>query len=361
MGFTILGSAEPKYLAASDVLIGDMSNINYEFLLFDRPVILLANDWVTRHFPEIGIKTNLEGLANAIHRSLNNPSEFGDHRKFWVDQTMFLPEGGANKFCIDLSIERSGFLNPDFVLIDGNNAVRKTNLQPLIAQIQQRHLSVELIHKYIPGNSYRKETIFIGAHFNDIKKIEQGYTVHIDHDLKGPSTANIAKAKRDYKRNGYFENIHLHIAAGKAGKIRTQYLLAKNHERVVIGGYPKADDYLNCNTSQNKLDVCTELGLDPSKPLVTYAPAGVKKYMKPGGSYTKTVLKHLESISEQGEVNVLVKVKYSRTRSIKELGLKVLKYMYSEVMKIAYPDGGKEWDAIIEQIEAQGKTTTSQN
>ena len=60
MGFKIIGGADPKFLAATDILIGDMSNINYEFLIFDRPVILLANKWLQNHFPDIGIKTNLK-------------------------------------------------------------------------------------------------------------------------------------------------------------------------------------------------------------------------------------------------------------------------------------------------------------
>lgn len=73
MAFREIGSAEAKYLAASDILIGDMSNTNYEFLLYDRPVILLANTWVWRYFPDIGLKTALGGLRSAIERSLQLP------------------------------------------------------------------------------------------------------------------------------------------------------------------------------------------------------------------------------------------------------------------------------------------------
>ena len=52
-----IGSPDPKYLAATDVLIGDMSNINYEFLLLDRPIILIANNWLKDTFPDIGQKS----------------------------------------------------------------------------------------------------------------------------------------------------------------------------------------------------------------------------------------------------------------------------------------------------------------
>ena len=34
--FKVVSSPHPKYLAATDILIGDMSNINYEFLLLDN-------------------------------------------------------------------------------------------------------------------------------------------------------------------------------------------------------------------------------------------------------------------------------------------------------------------------------------
>jgi hypothetical protein len=35
MPYKVIGSADPIYLAAKDILIGDMSNTNYEFLLYD--------------------------------------------------------------------------------------------------------------------------------------------------------------------------------------------------------------------------------------------------------------------------------------------------------------------------------------
>ena len=40
MPYQQVASPNAKYLAATDILIGDMSDINYEFLLFDRPIIL---------------------------------------------------------------------------------------------------------------------------------------------------------------------------------------------------------------------------------------------------------------------------------------------------------------------------------
>ncbi len=36
-----------------------MSNANYEFLLYDRPVILLADEWLRSNFSDIGTKATL--------------------------------------------------------------------------------------------------------------------------------------------------------------------------------------------------------------------------------------------------------------------------------------------------------------
>ena len=126
MGFVILGSAEPKYLAATDILIGDMSNINYEFLIFNRPVILLANKWIRTYFPDIGINTNVNSLEKAIMRSLYNPGEYEKERSFCKKIAFNLPKEGASKKYVDIALERSNYKKPKFVLLDGNNAVRKT-------------------------------------------------------------------------------------------------------------------------------------------------------------------------------------------------------------------------------------------
>jgi len=62
MALKLIGSPALTYLAATDILIGDMSDVNYEFLLFDRPIIILANRWVNENFPDIGIKTDITGI-----------------------------------------------------------------------------------------------------------------------------------------------------------------------------------------------------------------------------------------------------------------------------------------------------------
>ena len=74
-------SPEARYLAGTDVLIGDMSDINYEFLLFDRPIILLSNEWLRKNFPDIGIKTDVPELGQSIKRCLSDPTEYGGQRR----------------------------------------------------------------------------------------------------------------------------------------------------------------------------------------------------------------------------------------------------------------------------------------
>jgi CDP-glycerol glycerophosphotransferase (TagB/SpsB family) len=351
MGFAILGSAEPKYLAATDILIGDMSNINYEFLLFNRPVILLANDWIKKYFPDFGIKASIDDMEEAILRSIKNPNEFEKERKFWLDIAISNPENGASKKYIDIALEKSKFKNPRFVLLDGNNAVRKTNLDPLFNELKRRKLDVIMTAKLKDIKKRYEETIFIGAHFDDLKKINYGYRIHIDHDLKAPSTANLAQAVKDYKNNKYFDNIQLHITTGTGGKQRTQFVLGKNKDRVVVGGYAKADDLISSNHPGIKAEICKELGFDVNKPLVTYAPAGPKKYMKPGGSYSETVLRKLKAMSESHpDFNLLVKIKYKKGAPISELINKQMKKAYSTYRTIRYSDGGKEWEIIINNI-----------
>ena len=320
--FKIIGSSDPKYIAATDLLIGDMSNINYEFLLFDRPVVLLANDWVKRNFPDIGIKTDISNINSAIVNSLNNPDKHKPSRKFWLNRTISPAREGASKKYIDIMIKKSGLDNPSFLLIHGNDSVRKTNLLPLMAEIHSRGFDVDFIasKKQIKSNP---TSIIIGAHFIDIPPSIPGYKVHIDHDLKGVASANIEYAIWDYKRHNYFPHIDLHIVAGITGEKRTKLVLGPFADRTVEGGYAKGDHLLKLNTDENKNLVYNELGFQIGIPLVTYAPAGETSFMKPGGSLNKKVIHKLRNIARSSEIHIIVKLKYNH--SIKKKVLHLLK------------------------------------
>ncbi len=46
--FKIIHESYPNILSVTDILIGDMSDINYEFLLVNKPIILLSNEWLDK-------------------------------------------------------------------------------------------------------------------------------------------------------------------------------------------------------------------------------------------------------------------------------------------------------------------------
>jgi len=312
MSFKQIGSPDPRYLAATDILIGDMSDTNYEFLVFNRPIILLANNWLRDNFPDIGIKTDLEGLGGAIERSLNNPDEFKDARNYCLEKTIFLADGNSSKRVLDTVLKNSGMDNPIIIFIHGGDEVRKSNLKPLEEEASKRHFKTKFVDSDKDVNQYDKSIIYISAHFAGLKDIKTGYKVHLDHGLKGKGTANVEFSVSDYKKHDYFPMIDLHITAGDVGQERTQVLLGPLKDRAIIAGYPKADDLLRLNTSKNRRAVCHELGFNEIKPIITYAPAGRESYIKPGGSLSKKVLKELRRLSEETDYNFLVKLKYRK-------------------------------------------------
>lgn len=311
--FKIIGSADPKYLAATDILIGDMSNTNYEFLLFDRPIILLANEWVRNNFPDIGIKTDNNGLFDAIMHCLQNKEEYRENRRLWLKRTISVTGEKASKRFVDAILERCQFGNPKFCFVHGHNSVRKTNLLPIIEEVKKRGFSYRFcskIRKNPEGKGAR--IIVVGAHVLDLPKSEIGFNVHIDHDLKGVATANLEQAAYFYRRNRYFPHIKLHLTAGEAGERRTKLILGPLKGRTYICGYPKGDHLLRLNTNKNKKEVYRELGLHDDLPLVTYAPAGKMSYMKPGGSLTEEVIEHLKDMSRNAPFHMLIKLKYGK-------------------------------------------------
>lgn len=340
----IIGSADPKYLAATDLLIGDMSNINYEFLLYDRPVVLLANDWIKTNFPDIGIKTDLNGLHSAITHSLLHPHEYQMSRKTWLNLTISQTSEKASKRNINTILEKSGIRNPEFCFVDGGNAVRKTNLLPLIEEVDKRGFSYVVLEKK-KKRMIRdmKNVIIVAAHFQDLWADWPGYKVHIDHDLKGVATANLEYAVWDYKRHAYFPHIDMHITAGEAGDRRTKLVLGPFCNRTYIAGYPKADHFLKLNTIQNRKSVYKELELQENVPIVTYAPAGEKNFMKPGGSLCEEVIDYLRTISKTAEFHILVKMKYENTLTFKlRQALKKINIFQNEIH-----DDGSKWRSLF--------------
>jgi hypothetical protein len=312
MSLKFVTTSDPSYLCAGDIMIGDMSDINYEYLLCDRPIILLCNEWLKKNFPDIGIKTNNRGLRKAVLSSIKYPEEYSNERKRWLNKTINFPENmSASQFILEKAINKSGYSKPKIYLIHGGNITRESNLYPLHKDGKKLGLNISMVDKP-KADASLKEVIYIAAHFDDLN-IESGYKVHIDHGLKGYGTANLEISIRDYRKHDYFPKINLHITAGLAGYERTKsLLLGPNSNRVELGAYPKADEILKLVDLKTKSLVCKKLDLDPQKKIIIYAPAGTNSYEKPGGSLSFRALFELYKLAYRDNLNVIVKFKNPR-------------------------------------------------
>jgi len=308
-----IGGPDPKYLAAADILIGDMSDINYEFLLFNRPVILLANEWLRENFPDIGVKTDITGLEDAVRRSVSDPEEFSKNRKHWLRQTIHKPGENSSGRVIDAVLKKSKIKNPFFTLLHGNDPVLKTHLDPLCLDLKKRKIGCRYTDKYTEDDRTAGDNnIFISAHNKLLSGIPCGYKVHIDHGVKGTGTTDLKGLIVQYRRMKYCPDIDLHVTEGPVSFEKTKKILGPYHERAIMVGYPKSDVLLKLNSSRNRISVCKELGLDSIKKLVMYAPAGKYSYpFKQGASLSGEVVKKLKDIAANNyDVNILIKLKY---------------------------------------------------
>lgn len=307
-----IASPNPKYLAATDILIGDMSDINYDFLLFDRPVVLLANDWLRKNFPDIGIKTDLRLLEDAVMRSLRNPEEYSKQRDKWLKMTMHLPGRNSSQRVIDKIIGCSKIDDPSFLLIHGDEEVLKTHLDPLYKVLRRKQIPVDYQNYYSRSKIQNNDKLIIVSAYNGfLRGITAGFKVHIDHGVKGiGASADFERVIAQYKDNDYFPSTDLHITEGKVSFEKTQQLLGPYSERAVMVGYSKSDTLLELNVPETKREVCLELGFDSRKPLITYAPTGKYKYpFKPGGSLSYSVIRYLKKMAKNNDFNVLIKLK----------------------------------------------------
>ena len=328
MAFIKIGSPDPRFLAATDILIGDMSDINYEFLLFNRPVILLANDWLIRNFPDIGIKTDINGLEDAIRQSISNPKEFSEKRKYWLRRTIHRPGENSSSRVIDAILEHSLLKKPFIVILHGNSEVLKTHLEPLYMILKKRKIDCEYIDRYAENILNGKVNyIFISAHNKLLNNIPFGYKVHIDHGVKGTGTTDLKELIIQYRKMNYCPNIDLHVTEGLVSFKKTKRILGPYSDRAILVGYPKSDVLLKLNGIKNKISVCKEFGFDSNKLLVTYAPAGKYSYpFKQGASLSNEVIKRLIDISFNNDnINILIKLKHPPLSFFKKVLNKLLK------------------------------------
>lgn len=298
-------------MAAGDILIGDMSDINYEFLVFNRPIILLTNDWVDKEFPDIGIKCSLSGIESAINQSITHPGKYEKNRKIWLEKTHHKPDGKSSDRVLDKILSFSKINSPNLVFIHGNNEVLKNTVLPIYDIALNRGLNCRLANVF-SDKKHSINNVYISAH-NELLDFKVGIKIHVDHGNKGPGVSPLDYKIIQWKKNNYFINTDLFITEGEYSYYKTKKCLGPYSNKAVMVGFPRSDDYLRYNTLENKISICKELGLNHKIPLIIYAPAGKYAFpYKQGASLSNEVLNHLKLISKDADFNILVKLKYPR-------------------------------------------------
>jgi len=313
MAFVKKSSSDFRYMAATDILIGDMSSINYMFILMDKPIVLLANEWLRDTFPEIGIMTDVRGLERALDRCINDPQEYEEERRYWASKAFYESDGKSCQRVLDTIISRSGILEPRIEFIHGNSAIHKTYLDPLCDEAKKRNIEITYVGR--PTLNYDDCKICVAAYNWDLQNAK-AFNAHVEHGSKANGTGNWDLGYWQWKyQMKHFPFVHLHIAEGELGYERLKTLLGPLSDRVALAGSTVTDRILELNTVETKKKVCAELRFDENVPLITYAPAGKESFEKPGGSLSPDVLGELKKISKRHDLNILVKVKYNVLRS----------------------------------------------
>jgi len=102
------------YYTIADILITDISSTAFEFAHLDRPIIqvkdniksilpkhvLIENEeYLSEGLTDIGIRCYRTELKEAIRRSIDNPEEYSDNRKKWVNR-INIPDGKSTERAI---------------------------------------------------------------------------------------------------------------------------------------------------------------------------------------------------------------------------------------------------------------------
>jgi hypothetical protein len=305
--YKIIGTSEPNILSITDYLIGDMSDINYEFLLLDKPIILLSNDWLDVNFPNLGCRMKLICQLPEVVDSMSKCDNYNQERKKYLNEAFKVSDNSNSDVALDAILSISNIDNPIISLHHVNNMIYKSNLMPLKASAEK--LGIAVLENAILDTP---NVINVAAHFACLlhPKVAKNFCVHLDHGLKGVGTANVEISKRDYIKHNFFPSVNLHLTAGNMGQARTEMLLGPLKHRAIIGGYPKATSIINGATMRNREIICNTFDLDMSLPIITYASAGEGSSEKPGGSLSKDVLRALKTFEREHNFNVIIKLKY---------------------------------------------------
>lgn len=92
-------------MAASDLMVTDVSSISYEYCVLDRPVVIFDVPGAVEAYPESGQEvwrqdhgrtaSDAAGVRAAVERALADPGEFGARRR-WKAQQLYYEPGGAS-------------------------------------------------------------------------------------------------------------------------------------------------------------------------------------------------------------------------------------------------------------------------
>ena len=184
--FKAIGNIEPNIICATDFLIGDMSDINYEYLLLNKPIILLSNPWLVMNFPDLGHRIESISELSGILESIQLKDHYMGARAKYLKEAFSVSDASSSDVALRTILEVSQIDNPHLVLHHKNNQIYKSNLLPLVESARKLKLDVSENVK-----SSDKNIINVGAHFKALLdgNIADNFCVHLDHGLKGVGTA----------------------------------------------------------------------------------------------------------------------------------------------------------------------------
>ncbi|MBC8376735.1 MAG: CDP-glycerol glycerophosphotransferase family protein [FCB group bacterium] len=151
----------------------------------------------------------------------------------------------------------------------------KSALLPLYTHMKQHNSDVRMvkIHRRSIFKSYIRNLapVVVASYDMTLDRVKKagwvGRTVYVDHGL--------SPVKYYAYRYETFHDIDLLFYPGPVFK-KIMEVLNPEFKQGLLGGLPKMDEFMGSKI--NKVDYCAELGLDPQKPVVLFAPTWGGKY-----------------------------------------------------------------------------------
>jgi hypothetical protein len=309
MSIIITNKNTPYWLAKADIFVGDMSDLTYEALILDIPILQFENKWIKDNFPVVGerFKTGSE-LYQKLSAMMSQEIPIGTSLKYSniIDNVIDCPSNSEGRILTELSSTFS-LPNVNFEFHHLNNHIYKEILFPILDQIKKYYPKYTVIDttrstKLINKPNFRNVSLICHVETSHILKNDD-YIIHIGHGLKGDGTAFLGKSIELYRSNNHFIKIDKFYVAGKMGKDRLTNVLGVGCDRISIVGYAKITKLIQ---SRRKLQKRKRVS---DKITILYGPAGIREPDKPGGSVTISLLYNLIKVGLKPNVCVVIKVK----------------------------------------------------